>query len=127
MPADVYVVYVQQRRAAVREAEQALEADRLIEVSPHGQEPLPECLESGQLACAQAQPRRGIGGDRDVGLASRHAPAHTSRVRGAADLPSVADVAEPDMAGGVEAGVGPEVSVRQRPERCLDRGEQLRT
>ena len=42
--------------------------------------------------------------------------AHARAVRGAADLPGVADVAQADVVGGVEAGLGAQVAVRERPE-----------
>ena len=51
------------------------------------------------------------------------ARAHARAVRGAADLPGVADVAQADVVGRVEAGLGAEVAVRQRPERLARRRE----
>ena len=78
-----------------------------------------------ELALAQLQPGLGVGADHDVGLALARAGPDAGAERGAADLPAAADVAEPDVVGGVEARLGPEIAGRQRAERLRDTGRKV--
>ena len=76
-----------------------------------------------QLALAQPQPGLGVGADDDVGPAVRDALAHARAVRGAADLPGVAHVAEAHVVGRVEARLGAEIALRERAEGLLDESQ----
>jgi hypothetical protein len=111
------LVDAQERRAAGGEPEEALEADGQVEVAARVQAALGERLDAGDLALAQLQPGLGVGADHDVGLALAPAGPHAGADRGAADLPAAADVAQPDVVGGVEARLRPEIPGRQRAER----------
>ena len=111
--AQVHVVDAQQRPAPVLEAEEPLERDREVEVAACIQQPLAECLDARQLAAAQVDPRRRVGADDDVGGTARRTLAHAGAVRGAAHLPGMADVAQHDAPGRVEARVRAEVAVRE--------------
>ena len=88
--ADRDVVDPQQRRAAAREPEEALEADREVEVAARVQPALAERLDAGELALAELEPGLGVGADHDVGLACGRAGAHAGAERGAAHLPASA-------------------------------------
>ena len=108
---DRHVVDAQQRRAAVREPEQALEADREVEVAAGVEPALRERLDARELALAQAQPRRGVGADRRRPAGARGAHPDAGAVGRAADLPGVADVAEAHVVGGVEARLGAQIAL----------------
>ena len=77
-----------------------------------------------------AQPRVGVGGEGHVGPAARRALADPGGVARAAHLPGVAEVAELDVVGGVEAGIGARDSgraasgtpARRRSRRSRDAG-----
>ncbi len=113
----------QQRGPAVGQPPHALEADREVEVATGVEEALGEGLDARELAAAQPQPGPGVGADHDVRAARRDALADPRPVGGAAHLPGVADVAQADVVGGVEAGLGAEIPVGERPERVLDERE----
>ena len=101
--------------------EQALEADREVEVAAGVEPALGERLDARQLALAQAAARCAASVPIvDVGPAAGGAHAHARAVRGAADLPRVADVAQAHVVGGVEAGLGARGSARERAEGLLD-------
>ena len=113
------VVDAQQRRAAVGEAEHALEADRQVEVAAGVEAALRERLDAGEVTAPQREPGLGVGADDDVGPAAGDAGAHAGAVGRTSHLPRVADVAEPQVVGRVEVGVGAEIARRQAPERLL--------
>ena len=117
------VVDAQQRRAAVGQAEQALEADGQVEVAAGVEQALPEGLDARQLALAQGQPGLGVGADDDVGLAPRAALAHARPVGRAAHLPGLADVAQAHVVGRVEVLRRAEIALGQRAEGLVDQGE----
>ena len=119
-PPDRHVVHAQQRRAAVREPEQALEAEREVQLAARVQAALGERLDARQLALAQLQPGGGVGADRDVRPPARRARAHAGAVRGAADLPRVPDVAQAHVVRGVEARLRAEIAAREGAEGLLD-------
>ena len=98
--------------------------DRVVEVAAHGQQPALEGLDAGELALAQRQPGVGVGGDGHVGLRAGWRPCAPGRRGGAAHLPGVAEVAEPDVIRGVESRVAPEVALRQRCERPASTARQ---
>ena len=108
-----------QRRAAVGEAEHALEADREVEVATGVEPALGERLHAGELAAAQAQPGVRVGPDDDVGTAARDAGADAGAVGGTADLPGVPDVPEAQVIGRVEVPILSEVAVGQRAKCVL--------
>ena len=60
----------------VGQPEQALEADREVEIAAGVEPALAERLDARELALAQLQPGLGVGADHDVGLAA-WAPART--------------------------------------------------
>lgn len=106
-------------------AEQSFESDREVEIAADRKLAALECLYAGQLALAQTSPGFGVGRQRDVRLAARGAPAYAGAVGRASHLPGVAEVAELDVVGRVEAGVGAEVAVGKRPECIVDAREAL--
>ncbi len=81
-----YLVHAQQRLAAVRETEEALEADGEVEVATGVELALPERLDPRQRALAQPQPGGRVGADRHVGLGAGDAPARPRSVPVQADL-----------------------------------------
>ena len=116
---DLDVVDAQQRRAAARQPEQALEADGQVEIAARVEPALRERLDARELAGAQAQPGLGVGADRDVGAPAGDAGPHAGAVGRAAHLPRAADVGEADVVGGVEARLGAQIALRQGAERAL--------
>ena len=116
-----HVADAQQRRAAVREPEQALEAERQVQLAAGVEQALGERLDARQLALAQRGSQVcGVGADRDVRPAPRGAHPHARAVGGTADLPGVAHVAQAHVVGGVEARLRAEVAARERAEGLLD-------
>ena len=109
---------------AVGQAEQALEADREVEVAARVERALARTprRRTARPRAARSQVAASVPID-DVGRAPRDARAHAGAVRGAADLPRAADVAQADVVGGVEAGVGAQVALGQRAERLIDERE----
>ena len=112
------VVDAQQRRAAVGEAEHALEADREVEVAARVEAALRERLDAGELALAQREPGLGVRADDDVGLAAGHARRARGRRASCSGPPSVWPTS-PSRKCQVASkpGVGAEVALRQRAER----------
>ena len=115
------VVDPQQRRAAVREPEQALEGDA------RGRARRGRTAGAGENAstpdsspCAQRQPGGGVGADDDVRAPAGRAHAHARAERRAADLPRVPDVPQAHVVGGVEALLRAQVAARKGAERLLD-------
>ena len=113
MRPDRHVVDAQQRRAAVGQAEQALEADREVEVAAGVEPALRERLDAGQLALAQARsqvsasvPMTTSGRRLDTPLRTR-APCVVQRTSQVWP-----DVAQADVVGGVEAGLRAQVARR---------------
>ena len=117
------VVDAHQRRAAVGQAEHALEADGQIDVAAGVELALPEGLDARQLALAQGQPGRGVGADDHVGLAPRAALAHARPVGGAAHLPGPPDVAQAHVVGRIEALRSAEIALGQRAEGLVEQGQ----
>ena len=73
------VADLQQRRTAAAQAEHPLEGDGVVEVAPDVQPPAAERVDAGELALAQRQPGRGVGGDRDVRAAAGRRPCAPGR------------------------------------------------
>ena len=121
----VHVVHPQQRLAPALEREEALEGDREVEVAPRVQPALTVRLGPGELAAAQREPGRRVRADDDVGGAAAGAAVHACGVLVAAHFPDVADVAEDDPEGRLEAGVRAEVAPGQRAEAVLHRPQAV--
>ena len=125
VPADGDVVDLEQRRAAAGQPEQALEGDRVVQVSADGQQPTVEPLDTGEVSAPEPQPRVRIRLDRDVGGAASTALAHPRTMGRAAHLPGVPEVAQTYVDRGVEVGIRAEVAIGQRSERLVDGGQSL--
>jgi len=114
-----------QRRAAAGQPEHTLKADGVVQVAVHAEQAPHKRVDPGHLTLAQGQPGGRIGGDRDVGRAAGGPLAYPGAMAGAPDFPRVAEITELDVVGGVEAGVGAQVPVRQGPKRLFDVGEAV--
>ena len=120
------VVDAQQRRALVGQPEEALEADREVEVAARPEAALREGVEPREPALAQRQPGAGVGADHDVGLAAwaRCGPC-SGRPRA---RPPRCGPTSPSRTwyGGVEARLGAEVALGKRGECLLDPAQPVR-
>ena len=92
----------------------------VADVDPHaGEDTAREIKERGGMARFV---RADVTSDDDVRRMVRGAPANAGAVGGAAHLPRVADVAEHDPPGRVEARLGAQIALRKRPKPSLYRG-----
>ena len=121
MAADGDVVDPQQGRPSPGQPEQSLEADRVVEVAADREQPARKASMPDSSPSRSAQPRRGVGGDGDVGLAPAWRRCARAR-RGSVQRTSQVWPRSPSshMVRGVEVAVGAEVAVGERPEGRFD-------